>query len=793
MISSILKSPTAVFAACAAALNAAAPAWAAHGAEPADYVNPIIGASTSKKAARAGHGLGKTFPGPATPFGLVQLSPDTMTGGDNGPGYSWHMSTIEGFSFTHMSGIGWFGDLGNFLVTPTTGPLRTSKGTPPKEDMEFGNDLHSAPIEGYRSKFSHDTETARAGYYAVTLDDYGIRVELAAAPRAGIMRMTYPESENSRIQIDLARRIGGTSAEQFVEVVDSRTIRGWMKCPPSNGGWGNGAGRADYTVYFYCQFSKPLKKFGVWEAKIPEGVPRKMESNGSAAYQKILAEAEVRPMERSARGKHLGFYTEFPTKKGEKVLLKSGISFVGMENARENLLSDIPGWDFEKTAADARKLWNEALSCMKVEGASDREKTIFYTALYHAMIDPRSASDKNGEYVGADRGVHRAEGFTYRTIFSGWDVFRSQFPLLTIIRPDIVNDEINSLIQMAELSGRGDFPRWEFMNAYSGCMLGDPAVSVLADAYAKGIRGYDADKAYKYAAKTNAERDGDNRAYKKHGYVPGKVSHTLELAYSDWCMFRLAEMTGREADAKKYLEGSKNYKNIWNEGERWFTAKGADGKWLPFKGKTVHGQGCVESNNFQQGWFVPHDIEGFKKLAGEDFFESELESFFENTPEDFLWNDYYNHPNEPNHQVPFMFNRTGKPWLTQKWTRAICDKAYGTDVAGIVGNDDVGQMSAWYVLAASGLHPICPGNTRYEITSPVFDRVEIRLDKKYHKGSRFEIVARNNSPENIYIQSVRLNGKDIGRRWIDHSEISAGGRLELQMGPRPNEKLGLGK
>ena len=758
--------------------------------EPVDYVNTIIGASTSAKAARAGHGLGKTFPGAATPFGLVQLSPDTITGGDNGPGYSWHMSSIEGFSFTHMSGIGWYGDLGNFLVTPTTGELRTSKGTPPKED--FGGSLQSKPIKGYRSNFSKDTEVTKAGYYAVTLDDYDIRVELTAAPRAGMMRMTFPKHEQSRVQFDLARRVGGTSTEEFIEVVNKNTIRGWIKCDKTTGGWGNGAGNPDYTVYFYCQLSKPFAKFGIWEAEIPEGVSRKNEANASIEYQELIAAAKVFPMKKTAQGKHIGFYTEFPTKDKEQVLLKAGISFVSMENAEENLKANIPQWNFDSVVKTSRKMWNDALGVMNVAGGTEREKTIFYTALYHTMIDPRAFSDQNGQYIGADKQIHKADKFTYRTIFSGWDVFRSAFPLFTVIRPDIIDDEINSWIQMAELSGRKYFDRWEFLNAYSGCMIGNPAVSVIADAYVKGIRNYDVDKAYEFAANTNKRNSNRPRGYRtsKHS----GVSETLEHAYSEWCMGVIASALGKKAEAADFFEHSKAYKNIWDTQVNWFRLKDDNGNWTEWKDKlSHHNQGCVESNNFQQGWFVPHDIPGLKALMGDDFFDSELELFFDKTPEDFLWNDYYNHPNEPNHQVPFMLNYTKKPYLTQKWTRKICDKAYGDDVFGIVGNEDVGQMSAWYVLAAAGFHPVCPGSTRYEITSPVFEKIEIKLDSKYYKGKTFEVIAYNNSSKNIYIQSLKLNGKQLDRLWIDHSEIVNGGRLEMQMGPNPNPTLGIGK
>ncbi|MBO6102295.1 MAG: glycoside hydrolase family 92 protein, partial [Opitutales bacterium] len=549
------------------------------------------------------------------------------------------------------------------------------------------------------------------------------------------------------------------------------------------------------------------KNCGVWEVKYPKELSgkRNVDSHQKIEFYELAANAEVRPLEKSARGEHLGFFTEFETAEKEKVLMKAGVSFVSMKNAEENLKGDIPDWNFERVRKKARKLWADAVSKMSVEGATEKDKTIFYTALYHALIDPRLASDKNGQYMGADGEIHTAKGFNYRTIFSGWDVFRSEFPLLTIIRPDVVNDEINTLIQLAELSpaNKGFLPRWEIMNSYSRCMLGDPAISVICDAYAKGIRNFDAEKAFEFAKNTSLKRDGNNFNFHKFGYCPEHVSHTLEIAYGAWCVGRLAEMLGKNPDAEFFYKASKNYKNIYDPDVKWFRAKNGDGSWKKFYkkengaevelafDKTRHNQGCVESNNFQQGWFVPHDIEGLKNLLGEGYFLSELERFFDNTPEDFMWNDYYNHPNEPNHQAPFMFNYTSKPCLTQKWTRKICEKAYGDGVMGLVGNDDVGQTSAWYVLAASGIHPVCPGSTRYEITSPVFDKITIRTDPKFYSGKTFEIVAYNNSKSNVYIRAAKLNGEPLNRLFIDHSEIVKGGRLELFMSDTPNESLGV--
>lgn len=735
---------------------------------PVDYINPIIGAVTYGKKTTDAHGFGKTFPGAATPFGLVQLSPDTFSGGDNGSGYSYEHPTMEGFSFTHMSGVGWFGDLGNLLITPTTGPLRMNRGLPEK------------PEEGYRSRYSHDTEVTEAGYYAVTMEDYKVKVELTAAPRAGIIRFTFPENDSSRIQIDLARRVGGTSTEQYIEVVDDYTISGWMKCPPEGGGWGAGQGNADYTVYFYCQFSKPLSDYGFWSADLPD-VPRKMKFIRQDNYQQAIKDSKIYPGQKELQGEHLGFYANFKTHDQEEILVRSGISFVNIEGARENLEQDIKHWDFDQVRAEARQLWDEAVSKIEISGGTEVEKEVFYTALYHTMIDPRAFSDSNGNYIGADKKIHQSDAFTYRTIFSGWDVFRSQFPLQTLINPALVNDEINSLIQMAEYSGNGYFPRWEMLNSYSGCMLGNPAVSVLADAYQKGIRNYDIEKAFTFA-KNTVDHTGNGSL----GYSHNHVSKTLEYAYSDWALGTLAASLEKPAIAQEYLEKSKNYTNIWNEEVNWFRAKDSLGIWLEWKGKTVHGQGCIESNPYQQGWFVPHDIEGLKELmGGEEAYRNELIAFFDQTPDDFLWNNYYNHPNEPVHHVPFLFNTAGVPHLTQKWTRKICDEAYGNDAYGLCGNEDVGQMSAWYILAAVGIHPICPGDTNYQITSPVFEEIELHFDQEYYPGKSFKIIANNNSRENIYIQSMSLNGEVLDRYWISHQEIVQGGLLEMEMGPSP--------
>lgn len=767
-----MKHTTTIFFLAAFSLSAAAQG-------PASYVNPFIGASTSEGAAGIYHGLGKTFPGAATPFGMVQLSPNTITGGDNGSGYSYEHTTIEGFAFTQMSGIGWYGDLGNFLVMPATGPLQTSAGRP------------QHPEEGYRSPYSKLEEKAAAGYYSVKLTEHGIKAEMTAAPHSGIMRFTFPAHRQSRIQIDLARRVGGTSAWQEVKVINDRTIAGYMQCTPDGGGWGNGDGKANYTVYFYAQFSKPLADYGVWSADIPDGWARKREDVESARYQQQIAKAAVLPGVKEKSGKHLGFFTEFATTEGEAVLMKAGISFVSIEGAKANLEAEIGDWDFERVRQQATALWNEALGKMTVAGGTEEEKHVFYTALYHTMIDPRRFSDVDGKYPGGDGKAHETGSFSKRTIFSGWDVFRSQMPLQSIINPRVVNDMVNSLVTLADESGKQYLERWELLNAYSGCMIGNPAVSVIADAWMKGIRKFDGEKAFAYA-KNSVEKFGNGAK----GYSTGglSVSLTLEYAYFDWCLGRLAGAMGKKEDEKIYLARGGNYRNVFDKSKGWFRPRNDDGSWQPWpgEGRMKQGYGTIESSPYQQGWFVPQDVPGMVALmGGKKKVLADLNTFFDKVPENMMWNDFYNHANEPVHHVPFLFNRLGAPWLTQQWTREICRRAYRNSVEGLVGNEDVGQMSAWYVLAASGLHPLCPGSTRYEITSPVFDSVTIKLDAEYATGKQFIISTRNNSPANRYIRRAWLNGRPYGHCYLDHADIAAGGTLLLEMGAAPNRNWGV--
>ena len=736
------------------------PAVASDGAfDPVEFVNPLMGTQSSFELS-----TGNTYPAIARPWGMNFWTPQTGKMGD-GWGYTYTANKIRGFKQTHQPSP-WINDYGQFAIMPVV-------GTP-----EFDQDRRA-------SWFSHKSEIAKPYYYEVYLAEHDVKTELTPTDRAAMFRFTFPESKEARIQVDLARRVGGTSTLQSVEVVDDHTIKGWMQCTPDGGGWGNGDGKADYTVYFYAQFSKPFSGHGVWSADIPDDWGRKREDVCSERYREAIRQAAIHPSVSAFEGKHLGFYANFETKPDEVILLKSGISYTSLKNAEENLAAEMKDFDFDRTHAECVRLWNDELAKVSVEGGTDEEKRVFYTALYHTLIDPRLCSDINGEYTGADKKIHQTGKFRKRTIFSGWDVFRSQMPLQTIINPEMVNDLVNSLVEIADQSGNEYLERWELLNAYSGCMVGNPAISVLCDAYRKGIRDYDVEKAYRYALNTSRRFSNND-----DGYTPGNISCTLEYDYTDWCMARLAEWLGKEGDRAHFDKRALSYATIFDPESGWFRPRNEKGVFssLPEKGRLQEGYGCVESNPYQQGWFVPHDVEGMIRLmGGREKVLADLTDMFEKTPGDYLWNDYYNHANEPVHHVPFLFNRLGMPSLTQKWTRDICRNAYHDKVTGLVGNEDVGQMSAWYVLAAAGIHPICPGDGRYEITSPVFDRVEFRLDPAYAAGGSFVIEARDNSPENIYIQSATLNGKKYDKCYLTHDDLAAGGTLVLQMGVKPSD------
>ncbi|HTV46862.1 MAG TPA: GH92 family glycosyl hydrolase [Phycisphaerae bacterium] len=726
-----------------------------------DYIDPMFGAITDVPR-DWGDAAGKTFPGADTPFGLVQLSPDTITGGDRGSGYSADDKTIEGFSFLHMLGVGCYGDLGNLQVMPETGPLIIDRTTA-------------------KSAYQQKNQVATAGYYSVVLDRYQVKTELTAAPHAGFIRFTFPASVSSYIKFDLARRIGkladSHSTAQFIHQLDAYTVEGWIYCDPSSGGYGCFQRVSHYTVYFYMKFHDPIKSFGIWDGQ---------------DVSRSLTELN---------GKNSGFFIEFPTTQGQQVLVKAGISFVSMDGARANLLHDIPGWDFDAVHQQARALWASAISRIDVEGGSDADRRIFYSSLYQSMIDPRNIVDVNGYYASSDGKPHKANGFIVRSIFSGWDVYRAEFPLQNLINRSMVNDEINTLMQLTQQGDVKGLARWELLGIDTGEMVGDPAISIIANAYLQGIRGYDVQKAYQLCrAVALGPADQSNRVdfndWIKHGYCMGKlsISATLDNSYDDYCLAQFAQALGKTDDAAQLYKSAQNYRNIFDSNIQWFHGRTVDGNLIPWQGFTTFGQGCIESTPGQEGWYVPQDVQGLiNLLGGRDKFVARLNEMFEKTTPAMMvqWNNYYNISNENVEQCAFMFTYAGAPWLTQKWSRYTCSTAYKTGPYGLPGNDDEGELSAWYVLAASGFYPVCPCSNVYILGSPVFSRVTFHLDSAYAGGGKtFSIVAKNNSPVNIYIQSAQLDGTPLKRAWITYQEISNGGTLVLQMGPTPNKTWG---
>ena len=674
---------------------------ASHGEKPLIHcVDPMIGAITLE--GYGGHGLGKTFPGAATPFGMVQLSPDTITGGDNGPGYSYHHETIEGFSMTHLSGIGWYGDLGNFQVMPADRPAR----------------------------FSHSNEVAMAGCYKVTLDEPKVKVELRAYPwQQGSYRFTYPKSEKSVLKIDLARRIGELSrakrfSRQTLNFKGDHSIFGEIVCDHRDGGWGRGEGLVDYTLYYYAKCSKPLK-YGV-----VTGAPS-----------------------------NTVFRMEFPTEQDETVSLDVSISYASVARAKE-LLQEV------RRLGLGYNPWADVFGRVKVKGGTERERRIFATALYHACLDPRKI-DLPGQS---------------RTVFSGWDVFRSEMPLLTLIYPEVVSDTINAMMGVMESGKRDTLPVWDLFGCKSGCMVGNPLIPVIATAQEAGLEGVDYAKALDLAVKTTAKRG--NAA---SGYTPGSLSETLEYCYDDWCVSEIARRLGKAEIAAEFAARAKWYTNMWCEAVGSMRARTEDGGWLsPWHGETAHWQGTVESNPLQQGWFVPHDVAGLAELMGSrEKTLAKLEAFFEKAPDDFLWGDYYNHPNEPSHHIPFMFTELGRPDLTQKWTRRILEKAYNDDVRGLCGNDDVGQMSAWYVLAALGLNPMCPGSGRWILSAPLFEEASVRIPcPGGDRAHKLRIVAKGAADaKNVFIRSVKLDGRELGRLYVTTKELQTAKALEFELAP----------
>ncbi|MFZ1730484.1 MAG: GH92 family glycosyl hydrolase [Bacteroidota bacterium] len=728
------------------------------------YVNPFIGTD------RMGH----TFPGAVAPFGMVQLSPDTDTipyemDGKYNPkvyeycaGYQYRDPTIVGFSHTHFSGTG-HSDLGDFLVMPTTGKLKLNPGT--KDD----------PDAGYRSRFRHEAESARPGYYRVRLDDYDITAELTATERTGFHRYTFGHADEAHILLDLMHGIynyPGKNVWTFVRVENDHLITGYRQ----TSGWGR-----TRVLYFAMEFDRPFVSYGheKYDSSIYRGFYRKFD------------EAHNFP---EMAGKNIRAYFSFDVAANDTLQMKFALSAVSTEGAMKNLREEIPHWDFEKTRQETSAKWNAVLSKIDAEFLSDNERTVFYTALYHACISPTIYEDVDHRYRGLDQNIHQSGTFTNYTVFSLWDTFRALHPLFTLLEPKRVSDMVESMLAHQAQSVHHMLPVWSHQANENWCMIGYHAVSVIADAVVKGVYTGDIRKALDActATATYAPFDGLG-AYMKLGFVPQElfpysVSATLEYAYDDWAIAQLAERAGAETIAKTYLRRADSWRNCWDASSGFMRPRSSDGKLIEaFDPMDTHGQGFIEGNAWNYGLFVPQNPDGLIALmGGEKRFTQLLDSLFvmhtddryfeqtEDITRDGIIGSYV-HGNEPGHHIPYLYNWTSQPWKAGEKVRRIMNSMYANSPDGLCGNDDCGQMSAWYIFSALGFYPVAPGSDRYWFGSPAVRAAVLQLDG----GRTFTIKTQGQGSENVFVRSVILNGVQLDRRYITHAEIIAGGTLEF--------------
>ncbi|WP_288508023.1 GH92 family glycosyl hydrolase [uncultured Bacteroides sp.] len=719
-----------------------------------DFVNPFIGTG----------GHGHTYPGAVVPNGMIQPSPDTrIYQWDACSGYYYNDSTINGFSHTHLSGTG-CGDYGDVLLMPTVG----------KQDYQaMGSKSQQM---AYASAFSHQNEMAQPGYYSVVLDRYNVKAELTATKRAAIHRYTFPQSDESGFILDLDYSLQRQKNEEMeLEVISDTEICGRKKTVY----WA-----FDQYINFYAKFSKPFTYTMVTDSMVlDEGAP-------------LLPTAKV--------------LLHFNTKAGEEVYVKVGISAVDIDGARKNVEAEIPEWDFNGVRKAARASWNDYLAKIDIDTDDKDQKTMFYTALYHTGVQPNLFTDVDGRYLGMDLKAHQGSvNEPMYTIFSLWDTFRAYHPLMTIIDPDLNETFIRSLIQKQREGGV--FPMWELAGNYTGTMIGYHAVPVIVDAYMKGYHNFDVNEAYKACLRV-AEYDTTGikcpplvlphlmpqaKYWKnKIGYVPcdkdnEAVAKALEYAYNDWCISAFAESLGDAANHEKYAKFAEGYKTYFDPSTRFMRGLDSKGNWrTPFnpRSSTHRNDDYCEGTAWQWTWFVPHQIDGLVELmGGREGFISKLDSLFtvssvlegENTSADISGLiGQYAHGNEPSHHIIHMYNYVDKPYRTQELVDSVLQTLYFNDPDGLSGNEDCGQMSAWYILNAMGFYQVCPGKPVYSIGRPLFNKATVNLKD----GKKFTVIAKNNSRENKYIQSMVLNGKPLDKPFFTHQDIVDGGTLELTMG-----------
>ncbi len=721
----------------------------------------VLGCSTKKPDTPFGNvdtfigtgGHGHTYPGASVPFGLVQLSPDTRKDSWDGcSGYHYSDTIIYGFSHTHLSGTG-VGDYGDIRLFPSNGKLKTN--------VFYDGDLE----KGYGSEFTHEMEKSEPGYYAVYLLESEIFASLTTTEHCGFHKYMFPKSEESHILLDLVESVKSeriNSAE--INIINDSIISGYRL----SSGWAN-----NQYIYFYAQFSKPFKSWGISVNGL------KTENLSSAKSDSLKA------------------WFNFNTSAKETILVKVGISMVDVEGAKNNLENEIPDWNFKNIRQKVKIAWEKQLDKIEVSGGSREQRKVFYSALYHSFLAPNISSDFDHRYRGHDNKIHKSESFKMHTVFSLWDTFRALHPLFTIVQREKTTDLINSMLDMYKHDGL--LPVWELAACETNCMIGYNAVPVIVDAYAKGICGFDEKVALEAMKASASSAKFGLGFYNSKGYIPAdkegeSVSKTLEYAYDDWCIAEMARLTNNKEVSEEFSKRAQYYKNIFDKESGFFRGKG-NGRFVqPFDPTEVNFM-LTEANTWQYNFFVPQDVNTHIDLLGGDKkYEAKLDSLFSadaglsgRQQSDITGLiGQYAHGNEPSHNMAYLYPFVGKPWKTQKIVRQIMDELYTDKPDGLSGNEDCGQMSAWYVLSAMGFYPVTPGTDKYIIGSPIFDTVSIKLEN----GNVFQLIANNNSDENIYIQLVTYNGKEWAKSFITHKMIMDGGRLIFEMGDKPNKNWG---
>jgi predicted alpha-1,2-mannosidase len=737
------------------------------------YVDPMIG--TAK--------MGHTYPGATVPFGSVQLSPETDTiayslnGKYNGEvykycaGYQYEDKTIVGFSHTHFSGTG-HSDLGDFLIMPTTGKLQLNPG------------VASKPLSGYRSAFSHSTEKAEPAYYSVFLEDHKIKAELTATTRVGMHQYTFPKSNEAHIILDLTSGIYNYDKKNvwtFVRIENDTLITGYRQ----TNGWAR-----TRTVYFAMSFNKPIKSYG-------------QAAQEKSVYRGFWGRFDQTKNFPEMAGQNLKLFFDFDTNEGEKIKIKMALSPVSSAGALENMKKEVPDWDFEKVKRQSQDVWNNELNKVQVETIQKEDLVNFYTAMYHAFLGPTEYMDLDKNYKGLDMNVHKAENFTNYTSYSLWDTYRALHPLFNIVQPKRNADMVSSMLAHSDQSVHKMLPIWSHYANENWCMIGYHSVSVVADAIVKGNINFDAEKALQACVNTAKVPYYDGlEFYMNKGYVPEdkngvSVSKTLEYAYDDWAIAQAAKKLGKTEIYNEFIERSKNYKNVYDEKTGFMRPKLNDGTFKKeFDPLDTHGQGFIEGNSWNYSLYVPQDpADMIKLMGGNEKFKVRLDSlfnmhlpdkYFENTEDitrDGIIGNYV-HGNEPSHHVVYLYNWTDSPWKAQDKIRMILKKMYRNGADGLGGNDDFGQMSAWYIFSSLGFYPVAPGSDEYALGSPLMKNAILNLEN----GKTFEVETVNQSDKNVFVSKVLLNGKQLEKPFLKHADVINGGKITFYMSSKPNKK-----